>query len=559
MGDSNVLKRVRTDDVAAIRLLQRVAVIANEADSFAGAIQAVLDEVCSYTGWPVGHAYLPGVSGGLDTTPLWHLDDPGAFENFRTITESMSMPVGAGLPGRIIEQRRSAWIVDVLVDDNFPRAKRGVDIGVHGAFGFPVMTGRDIAAVLEFFSTVPQPVDAELLGLMTYVGTQLGRVAERELGARQLRAQVEHNEHLIQSAYDAFVSIDDSGCITGWNHAAEQMFGWTHAEVAGRPLAATIIPPSYRDAHLSGVSRYLTTGEAHVLNKRIELSAVDRDGREFPIELAIWPVGYHGVTNFCAFIHDITERKQIESEQAELVQQLRDLDEAKTKFVSSVSHELRTPLTSIIGYHELLLLKARDELTPQSQEFLDIIGRNTQRLLALIEDLLTQSSVESGTFNLLVEPTQITRVVESAVESVLPSAAHNDIALTVNLDPNLGTIPADATQIERLVLNLLTNAIKFTPAGSVTVVVRPVGQGAEIVVSDTGIGIPANDRSKLFSAFFRSSNADRAVAGTGLGLVIVKAIVDAHHGTIDVRSEQGVGTEITVRLPGSDQAAGTAA
>lgn len=147
---------------------------------------------------------------------------------------------------------------------------------------------------------------------MTYVGTQLGRVGELEIAAAALVAQAEHTRHLIRSAYDAFVSINRSGKIIDWNTAAESMFGWSRDEALGLQLAEVIVPERYRQAHLDGIERYLATGEGPVLNKRLELSALHRTGREFPIELAIWPVGHGEGQAFCAFVRDITERKRAE-------------------------------------------------------------------------------------------------------------------------------------------------------------------------------------------------------------------------------------------------------
>jgi PAS domain S-box-containing protein len=692
MSERRMVRRDRLDDIAALRLLQRVASVANESESFAQAIQAALDEVCSYTGWPVGHAYLPDPchADELTSTSLWHTDDPARFAAFREVTESIPLRAGVGLPGRILESRRPEWIYDVTVDDNFPRAHTGRDIKVKGAFATPVLAGAEIVAILEFFSDEPEPIDEDLLELMGYVGTQLGRVAERETAAAALRAHVAEQEHLIESAYDAFVAIDRHGTITDWNRAAEVMFGWPRETVTGRALADTIIPHRYREQHLRGVARYLATGEEKVLNQRLELAALRRSGEEFPIELAIWKVEREGETKFCAFIHDITERKHAEEElraadersrtseqrllaaqkmagvgswdwdlennvviwsdqlyrnfgatpgvfepslesymglvhpgdremvtwivtsalddfgsfefehriirpsdgavrihqctgsvvsedgravrmagtnqdvtdrrnaeqamqdaferEREMVERLRELDETKTGFVSSVSHELRTPLTSIIGYLQLLQMTAR-EVTEEHREMLDIVERNSQRLLALIEDLLTQSRIESGTFKLILAPTDVRGVVQQTIESMLPTAVDADLVLDVAIAPDLGNAMADADHLERLLLNLLSNAMKFTPHGSVTMEARREGDDIVLVVSDTGIGIPSEDVPRVFRPFFRSANADRTSPGTGLGLVIVKAIVDAHHGTIDVSSEAGRGTTFTVRLP----------
>jgi PAS domain S-box-containing protein len=208
--------------------------------------------------------------------------------------------------------------VDVTADPNFPRALVAAELGVRGAFGFPLLASRKVVGVLEFFSENMEEPDDDLLALVAYVGTQLGRVAERETAAAALVAQYEHSRMLIESAYDAFVSIDDQGVITGWNAAAEAMFGWQRTEAVGRQLAETIVPREYRAAHKAGISRFLATGEGPILNQRLELTALHRDGREFPIELAVWPVDSDEGHTFSAFIRDITQRKKNEEAIARL-------------------------------------------------------------------------------------------------------------------------------------------------------------------------------------------------------------------------------------------------
>ena len=675
-----------------VGLLHRIAVLANEASTLSEAVPAALDEVCSFARWPVGHAYFidPTDQTVLNSTSLWHLPERG-FGRFKEVTESTPLLVGVGLPGRVLRSGRGEWCENALTDDNFPRAHTDREIEVRGGFAIPVLCGREVVAVLEFFSDRPQERDTALLDLVGQVGTQLGRVAERERAAAKLVDQLEYTNHLIESASDAFVAVDRDGTITDWNAAAEKMFGWTRAEVTGRPLSETIVPERYREGHLEGVRRYIASGEARVLERPLELPALHREGYEFPIELVVWPVGTTERFRFCAFIRDITERREMLADllaadeesrlgeqrlvaaqelagvgswewdietnvvtwsrqlhrnfqtdpetfqpsyrgyldlvhpqdrdfvdalvqialatrepfefehrvvtptgeerihscagrvivadgrpvgmagtdrdvteerraatavqealqrEREMVAKLKELDETKTRFVSSVSHELRTPLTSILGYTQFLTDSA-DELKDEHREMLGIIDRNSHRLLALIEDLLTQSRIESGTFKLALRPTDLAPIVESVFQAMQPNAVERRLELKACRAPDVGLVLGDAEQLERLLLNLVSNALKFTTSGGVHV--RTHQQDGEVVleVSDTGIGIPADETDGLFTPFFRTSNADHTTPGTGLGLVIVKAIVQEHNGTIAVESREGSGTTFTVRLPAS--------
>jgi two-component system phosphate regulon sensor histidine kinase PhoR len=237
----------------------------------------------------------------------------------------------------------------------------------------------------------------------------------------------------------------------------------------------------------------------------------------------------------------------------DLVARLQEVDTAKTDFMSTVSHELRTPLTSIAGYLELLLDAEAGELTSPQQRMLEVVGRNTRRLRELIEDMLILAKIESGGFRTSRRPVDLVKVVRAAVTAIEPGARKASIGLHCDLAETL-ELSADAEQLDRVLSNLLANAVKFTPPeGTVTVTAHRDGETVVLSVADTGMGIPDAEQPALFARFFRASNAiHQAIPGTGLGLAIVRTIVDNHHGQIEVRSAVGTGTTVTVRLPAAD-------
>ena len=230
---------------------------------------------------------------------------------------------------------------------------------------------------------------------------------------------------------------------------------------------------------------------------------------------------------------------------------LQELDRIRTDFVSAVSHELRTPLSSILGYVEMLVEGSGGELMAEQLRVLGVVNRNARRLLALIEDLLTISKVESGTFRLALGPVEVRSLVEGARQAVLPDLVGRRLSLTVDVDQDVGTIVGDATQLDRVMINLLTNAIKFTPdGGRISVAVERQDEMVSIRVQDTGIGIPLDEQPRVFEPFFRSSSAQQlAVPGTGLGLSITKKVIEEHRGQISFASSPGQGTQVIVRLP----------
>jgi two-component system, sensor histidine kinase and response regulator len=227
---------------------------------------------------------------------------------------------------------------------------------------------------------------------------------------------------------------------------------------------------------------------------------------------------------------------------------LRELDRLKDEFIALVTHELRTPLTSIIGYAELMRDSGGNG--QDAGRFADVIQRNAERLMRLVGDLLFLSRIQSGEIATEFRSVDIADIAACAVEEIRPEAQRNHITVSLSA-ADVPRFAADPDRLSQLLANLLSNAVKFTPAGgSIEVGLRLDGGRAVLTVADTGIGIPAADTERVFERFFRTAAATkRAIPGTGLGLTITKAIVDAHRGTITVDSNSGGGTTFRVSLP----------
>jgi signal transduction histidine kinase len=272
---------------------------------------------------------------------------------------------------------------------------------------------------------------------------------------------------------------------------------------------------------------------------------------KLPIAVGVWILVGQVVAIRTERNRDETARlAAIAEHQHKLVDELQELDQAKSDFISTVSHELRTPLTSISGYLEMLTEGDAGPVSPDQLHMLDIVSRNAARLRALVDGLLTLSRIESGAYRLEKAPVELRDVLESVVATISPVARAKQVQVVQDLAASL-IVDGDANDLERVVLNLVSNAVKFTPAGGiVTILSRQDDADAEISVSDNGIGIPKADQERLFARFFRASNAtERAISGTGLGLTIAQTIVNRHGGSIDVHSELGVGSTFVVRIP----------
>ncbi len=248
---------------------------------------------------------------------------------------------------------------------------------------------------------------------------------------------------------------------------------------------------------------------------------------------------------------DITRQKRVEHE-------LRELDRLKGEFVATVSHELRTPLTSISGYAEMLMGDPRVAISKSAERtdehrMIEVIDRNSRRLLGLVDDLLTLSRVDSGVLGPGDDPVDVGELITSAAAVLGPTALAGAVHLDLDVPVPAPSISGDRAQLERVIINLVSNAIKFSGRGArVTVRVRSADDAEDVTIEviDTGMGIAADELPQLFTRFYRTSEARRrAIQGTGLGLAGVRALVERHKGTVGVNSVAGEGTTMTVQLP----------
>ena len=353
---------------------------------------------------------------------------------------------------------------------------------------------------------------------------------------RRLRESREQVRQIVTTATDAFITINSQGVIIDWNPQAEALFGWPEEEAVGRLLHTTIIPPSYREAHLRGLKHFLATGEGHVLNKRLELAALNRDGREFPVELSISPVRNRGRVSFNAFVRDISQRKHAEQEIAKLNLELRsrisDLEVRNNDlegFSYSVSHDVRAPLRHISSFSQLLLEECQQQLTPDGREYLQEIQHSTHRMQQLVEDLLRFSRL--GEQGLKLQMTDLDEVVSEVVSGLQRDMAGRKVTFEIS---HLPMAECDRSLIKQVFVNLISNAVKFTATRDHAVIAVGERQqdGESIMfVRDNGVGFDMKYADQLFSPFQRL-HAQEEFEGTGVGLAIVRRIIVKHQGRI---------------------------
>jgi two-component system sensor histidine kinase/response regulator len=379
-----------------------------------------------------------------------------------------------------------------------------------------------------------------------------------EEGLRQAKHLAEESEKrtrmIVDSAYDAYVAMDANGVIIDWNKQAELTFGWPRELAVGKLLHELMIPPSYRAAHVEGVRRFLATGIGALLNRRVEVPALRRDGTEFPVEITISPIRYNSEWIFSAFLHDITERKQAEAELRLARDAAEAASRAKSEFLANMSHEIRTPMNAIIGLTELLL---DTPLNAEQRDYLETVKKSADSLLSVINDILDFSKIEAGKLELDYSPFDLRDSLGDTLNTLALRAHQKGLELACHIAPDVpDTVIGDPVRLRQILINLVGNAIKFTESGEVIVdvaVAQPLGprnyeDNADLCslhfqVRDTGIGVPRDKQAMIFDAFAQADGSTtRRYGGTGLGLAISSRLVQRMGGRIWVESEPGQGS-----------------
>ena len=355
-------------------------------------------------------------------------------------------------------------------------------------------------------------------------------------------------DSLIETAqYNMILIVQGDGRIIKSNTLARNTFGYVLNEILKKNIKSFLKceTPDANDGW-----EFISNTVQRELHWRGIITAICRDGRHFPAEIAISRP--FNEPNMICFIRDITKEKEV--------------DMMKSEFISIASHELRSPLTSIKNAIDLILNKKTGEITDVQEKFLSMAERNINRLIGLINDLLDISKIEAGKMELSYAETDMKNIIENAINTLRPLAEKKSITLNADAASSLPLVYADASKIEEVMINLIDNAIKFTPAnGTITVDAQQIGRlpdmpddmqcYVKVSVKDTGIGIPDGEKERLFTKFYQaeSSLSGQSQSGTGLGLVICKGIIEAHGGKIQSVSKKGKGSTFSFLLPLLDE------
>ena len=416
----------------------------------------------------------------------------------------------------------------------------------------PMGAGRDLYGRHKDGSEIP--IEIGLNPLETDEG-KFVLAAIIDISARKRASSVFHV--VIEASPNAMVLVNESGRVALINAEAERLFGYSRDELLGQSMEL-LVPERFRRAHPTLRSHFHAAPTVRPMGAGRDLYGRHKDGSEIPIEIALNPLVTEEGNFVLAAIVNIAERKRTEElrllnagmqqHSAKLEALNHELEAAsrfKSQFVATMSHELRTPLNAIIGMAELL---AKTELDERQNVHVQTINESAEGLLSIINSILDFSKIEAGKMDLRASTFAVEAVVEGAADVLALQARDKGIMLHTYVDPMIPAVSGDADRLRQILLNLISNAVKFTASGSVVVRALPLGPpGHDVVlrfeVQDSGIGIPADVLPQLFQPFVQGDgSSSRRFGGTGLGLSISKRLAELMGGEIGVHSEPGAGS-----------------
>jgi PAS domain S-box-containing protein len=393
---------------------------------------------------------------------------------------------------------------------------------------------------------------AMLLSFRRAVDPDTGpRLKALELDLRRRESDVRELRAILDTATDGVVVLDEAGRILSINRSGEALFGYDQNEVAGEAFISLLSPESHSTA-LDYMEGLRTDGVASVLNDGREVMGRVRQGGRIPLFLTLGRISEEPERKFCAVLRDITPWKRAEADLLEAKRAAESASAQKSDFLAKISHEIRTPLSAIIGFAEVMMEERFGAIgNERYKEYLKDIHSSGGHVISLVNDLLDLSKIEAGRFELNFTSVDVNEIVAGSVSLLQPQAAEAKVVMRSALAARLPRVVADERSIRQIVINVLSNAVKFTDPGGQVIVSTAFNERGEVVlrVRDTGIGMSEAEIETALEPFRQITTAGRSGTGTGLGLPLTKALVEANRASLVIRSAKQAGTMIEVIFP----------
>lgn len=502
-------------------------------------VRRLLENIATTFHWQFGGIWMEDQkTNELKLFDCWR--QPGYnLDAFEDKSKVLAFKKGVGLPGKVWESGRPRWVSAITQEPTFVRARELEMAALNTAFAFPLIVERTTVGVVEFFTdSKDEKLNKELMNVFVSIGATLGQLLKQRRTNEEIRKRnVDLQKFFlaVEWTQDSVIITDAEGIVQYSNKAAEKMNGYSRNQILGQKagkLWGNLMPKEYYADMWNTIKTLHRPFTGEIRNRR-------KSGEEYTAFVNISPVfDEQGVPRFfVATERDITREKEI--------------DRAKTEFVSLASHQLRTPITAINWYAEMLLAGDVGKISKKQRVYLEEIYNGGRRLVMLVNSLLNVSRVELGTFIIQPEMLRPADVCDIALKDIRLLAANKNITINKQIAKDIPEISADAGLLQIIFQNIITNAVEYTKDnGTVTVIMRRQGDDLYFSVADTGVGIPAADQDKIFGKMFRADNArDIKTYGTGLGLYIAKAILTEIKGKIWFDSVENKGTTFYVTLP----------
>jgi len=533
------------------RMLMDLVLNTNEAVTVEELINAALNITSTYTNWPIGHAIL--LSNKFYTTEIpqsfWYTSEPDKYNTFiNTQINNKTFNLSL-IHQKIINERNATWIRNLEHEKNYSIGPEAFKHGLKSLIIIPVFITGQVVSLIEFFLEKSDLSDEYMFESIEQIGVQLGMIIERRMAEEQL--------HKLSMAIDqnqsSVIITDSNGIVEYTNPKFSEITGYSFSEIFGQKFGIVKSGKHNNEFyfHLWNTIKEGKIWVGEICNKK-------KSGQFFWEQVTISPIKNHRneITHFVAVQTDISEKKQAEEELKIAKEAADTANRAKSEFLANMSHEIRTPMNAILGFTELLISKTSND---QHRNYLESIQSSSKSLLTLINDVLDLSKIDSGHLalnNEIIDPLVLFKDIE-----YLFQLKAREKSLEFKIETNNTLPPAieiDEVRFRQILINLISNAIKFTDKGFVKVAVNCIPLKKEnvedyidikVTIEDSGIGISPEFMRVIFTPFTQQDGqSTKKYGGTGLGLSIAKRLIDLFEGTISVESEQNKGSKFEVCL-----------